>query len=380
LNAVPEGRALSWLSVLAVGVLAFAAATVSVATRSVANSRAKPAATGAASGQTSLAGFAGYDEIQLFNELETSFTVPSILAAPPKRSFATASTWIGAQNTAGTFVQIGVTEFVSWGPSGPSPNQEFNAFWSSTSLDFHPESFGKVSPGDEITVSMSLEASGWVLHFADRTSGYSHTIKTDYGAGQSFNAAEWIQEDPISSANLYKNLPYPSLSDVRFSGLEIDGTAPDLGFEDGRAMDVEGGPWLVPTSIESDGFEVIPATGYEKQYLADVAGYDLATQEYENTVFNGNPGTQKSNVTKATAALIQELTGFDQSLATQTWPDRARADLGALLGHNYEMSEDLAKLERSPTVGLQNRSYADGQLAQESAERLRTDLGLPPPQ
>ncbi len=377
MKAVPVGRNLSWLSVLGVAVLAVAAAAASVA----ADSEARSASSAGPPVQTSLAGFAGYDEIlSPLTEIATSFTVPSILAAPPKGSFATASTWIGAQSPAGSFVQVGVTEFVSWGPTGSNPDQEFNAFWSSTSLDFHPNSVGKVSPGDEITVRMSLGASGWLLNFSDSTSGYSHTIDTHYGAGQSFNAAEWIQEDPISSANLFKNLPYPSLSEVRFSGLQIDDTSPELGLEDGRAMDVSGGPWLVPTSFESDGFGVVPAIGYGKQYLDDVAAYDLALQQFGIAVFAGKLGTDNSTVTNATAALIRSLADFEHSLATQIWPNRAKADLSALLSQSYQMSRDLATLERKPTAGLETRIYTEQVLAEESAEGLRTDLGLPPPQ
>jgi hypothetical protein len=244
LKTGPQGRIVSWNSVAGVALLAVLAAVGSAL-----DSPSKSSNSSASGAQTSLAGFAGYDEILPLSEIAMSFTVPSIVAPPPKRSFGTASTWIGAQNTAGTFIQVGVTEFVSWGPSGSGPNMQFNAFWSSTALDFHPESFAKVSAGDLITVRMSLARSGWILSFTDSTTGYSHTIDSRYGAGQSFGAAEWIQEDPISSANLLQNLPYPSLSDVRLSGLEADGHSPDLLPDDGRAMDVPGGPFLVPTTF-----------------------------------------------------------------------------------------------------------------------------------
>jgi Peptidase A4 family len=377
LKTVPQGRALSWLSVFALAALAVAAATDSVAT---ATSTAQPSSSSGTSAQTSLAGFAGYDEIvPVLTEIATSFRVPSVLSAPPKRSFATASTWIGAQNTAGSFVQVGVTEFVSWGPTGPSPDVQFNAFWSSTSLDFHPDSFEKVSAGDEITVKMSLEASGWVLSFFDHSSGYSHTIDSHYGAGQSFSAAEWIQEDPISSANLLQNLPYPSLSDVRFSGLEIDRTSPELGPDNGRAMDVPGGPWLVPTIFASDGFGVIPATGYEKQYLADVAGYNLALLEFGIGVFAGKPGIDNSKVRNATVTLIHALGQFEHDLATQVWPNRDDTDVQALLIQSDNMSRDLGTLEQHPTADIETTIYSDEALAEEAAERLRMDLGLPPP-
>ena len=370
----PQGRIVSWSSVAGVALMA-----ILVAVGSGFDSPPNPTNTPASSAQTSLEGFAGYDEILPLSEIATSFTVPSVVAPPPKHSFGTASTWIGAQNTAGTFIQLGVTEFVSWGPSGSHPILQFNAFWSSTALDFHPESFEKVSAGDLITVRMSLQRSGWILKFSDSTSGYSHTIDSHYGAGQSFAAAEWIQEDPISSANLLQNLPYPSLSEVRFSALEVDGRPPDLVEDDGRAMDVPGGPWLVPTNFESDAFEVIPATGYEKQYLVDVGSYNLAIEKFGIAVLGGKPGTHNSAVSDTTRSLLRALGGFEQELSNQSWPSRDEDDVRTLLIQSYDTSTDLRVLESGPTAEIEAKVFTDETLGEEAAEHLRADLGLPPP-
>jgi hypothetical protein len=370
---VPQGRLLSWFTVGALSMLVLAAASLS------ADSSPGPTATPPSVPQeTSLAGFAGYDLIAPLGEIAADFTVPSILKAPPRGTYATASTWIGAQNAMGEFVQIGVTESASSDLPG-EPDLAYNGFWSSTALDFHPDSFAKVQPGDRIAVSMVLRSKGWVIRFDDESSGTSRTIQTDYGGGASFNAAEWIQEDPISSTDLLRNLPYPQTSVVSFSQVEADGRVPYLGYDDERAMDVPGGPWLVPTSFRSDGFIVEPATGAAKQYLADVAGYNLAEQEFSIAVFGPRPGTDDGEIMRATTNLVASLDEFENQLSIQSWPPATEGDVQALLTASYETSVDLRTLEDGPTLSGETLVYTDEGTSQEAAEVLRMSLGLPPP-
>ena len=296
-----RGRLLSWLSLVALVLLVSGAAVLSVTNSPALTS--VPVPPPGTSLQTSISGFAGYGLSGPVDQIAAEIGVPSISSIPASSSFGTASTWVGAQNAAGVFVQLGITESEDRTPRGTA--EQYNGFWSDTSRNFHPIQIASVKTGDEISVEMQLESTGWVLHFEDLSTGSSHKVVTDYGAGKDLDFSEWFQEDPVASADPLRNLPYASMPEVTFSRLEVNGRSPDLQRKDAEAMDVANGPLLVPTNFRADGFVVMPATGYARQYLSDVAGNNLALQMFGIAVYAQRPEAGGPKVVSAAAILAR---------------------------------------------------------------------------
>jgi hypothetical protein len=329
--------------------------------------------------QASVAGFAGYGLYGPVDQIADDMQVPQIESIPAGASYGTASTWIGAQNAEGAFAQVGITETEDR-QTGRSV-QTYDGFWSDTARHFHPIRIASVTTGDEVSVEMQLAGSGWVLRFEDVSTGASRTITTGYGAGQRYNFAEWFQEDPVLSADPLRNLPYPSMSPVTFSSLEFDGGPPVLDRDDAQAMDVSDGPLLVPTVFRSDGFTVVPATGYARQYLYDVSGYNLALQGYAIAVNDQRPdSSDDSRVVAESLVLVRALDNFENEIAAQTWPSDIQGNIQALLSKNYLLSIDLREIESDgPTNKVEARVFVDEEIGQRTSELVRAELGLPGP-
>ncbi len=328
--------------------------------------------------QASTAGFAGYGLFGPVDQIAADIRVPLITSIPAGAPYGTASTWIGVQNAEGEFAQVGITETEN--RAGGRFPQVYDGFWSDTARNFHPIRIASVETTDAVSVEMHLESAGWVLQFEDLTTGSKHTVDTDYGAGQAFSFAEWFQEDPVLSADPLRNLPYPSMSRVVFSRVEVNGRQPALVGADAEAMDVAEGPLLVPTSFRSGGFAVIPATGFARQYLSDVSFYNLAVQAYAVAAYDQRSGSGGSRVTAESILLVRALDGFENELAGQTWPAGARGNIQALLSENYLLSIDLRDIgSYGPTSGVEARVLADELTSQRLSEVVRDDLGLPGP-
>jgi hypothetical protein len=328
--------------------------------------------------QTSIAGFAGYGVFGQVDRVAADMRVPQIKSIPARAPFGTASTWIGAQNEEGAFAQVGITE--SENRTAGRLTQVYDGFWSDTARNFHPIGIGSVRVGDLISVEMQLGASGWVLRFEDLSTGSVHSISTGYGAGQEYDFAEWFQEDPVLSADPLHNLPYPAMSRVTFSRLDLDGGPPELDGTDAESMDVANGPLLVATSFRSDGFTVVPATGYARQYLFDVSSYNLVLQAYALAVYDQRPGSGSSHVVAESVQLVRALDVFENELSAQTWPARVEGAVQALLAENYRLSIDLRDIESTgPTSAVEVRVLSDETVSRGLAEMVRADLGLPGP-
>jgi hypothetical protein len=370
---VLPARLVSWLSVGALVALGTVSAVLSVAYAP--GSSSEPSQSPAI--QVSEAGFAGYDFNAAVGEVAASITVPQISSVPSP--FGTASTWIGAQNAAGSFVQLGITEYEDATSSWVARRDPIlQAFWSDTDEHFHPVPIADVRAGDRVSVKMTQKSSGWTLRFRDLTRGWTRTVVTDYAPGQLFTLSEWVQEDPVSSADPLHNLPYPELSQVTFSGVEVDGITPQMSEADARAMDVPGGPFLVPTEFEAGTFRVVPATSYARQYLSDISRYDLQ-EEIFAFALQSDPAA-KTRVVSACVPLIRALDTLEDGLAGQSWPSDAQTDIHTLLYHNDLLSEALRDLVSGDVTSALETTILRDQLQIENlSEVVRADLGLPPP-
>jgi len=372
----------SWASVGGLVVLGILSAALSLATAGMGgNSQAFNVAAKVPAIETSEVGFAGYFKIRNpVTEVAGEITVPSMSSVPEASQFGTASTWIGAQNPAGLFVQIGVTEtgFGATKTIGTRP-PHFEAFWSDTERDFHPVNIAGAESGDLISLEMTLQSSGWILRVRDLTSGWVHDVVTDYGAGQNFNFGSWIQEDPTSAVNPLINLPYPDMSQTFFSHVELDGAIPAMGEDEAQDMDVPGGPSLVPTPYTDDSFRVVAATGYGRQYLSDLALYNYAEDQFGYVLEHFGPGDE-SKIVSAAGQLVRALDAQEGDFAGQTWPADVSSAVQTLLSDDYLLSEDLRFITYGGYSSSRLEKVLQDQVGTVSLSRhIRAELGLPPP-
>lgn len=375
---VPKGRFVSWMSL---GLLV--AMTAGGALFSVYVKPGSPSNGGSGTGSFvhSPAGFAGYNYVGVITDVSVNFIVPSITSIPAHASYGAGSTWIGAQNPNGSFVQVGITEY----EAHPQFTDElgrpyYSAFWSDTAKSFHPLEFATVQPGDVISVSMRLEQKGWLLSFKDDSSSLKRSIESGYGQGQDYNFAEWIQEDPVSAKNPLDNLPYTSTTPVDFSRVEVDGKSPQLGSEDRQAMDPKGGPFLEPTRFVGDRFSVIPVVGSARQYLSDVSAYDYALTVYSAAVAEQRGKAGETLVVSEANALMKATENLERELTSQTWPSGVHHAIEGLASSDEQLGQDVGLVEsQRGSVQSELQVYRDEGVGQQYSDVIRALLDLPPP-
>lgn len=369
---------MSWISVGGLVVLGTSSAALSIATAGIDGNSG--GSTGPAI-ETSEVGFAGYFKVRApVTEVAADIKVPSISSVPRGSQFGTASTWIGTENQAGSFVQIGVTEtgFGATKANGTRP-PIFEAFWSDTERDFHPVNIAPVRSDDLVSLEMTLQGSGWILRARDLTSGWGHEIVTDYAAGQTFNFTSWIQEDPTSGTQPLINLPYPDMSKTVFSHVELNGATPAMGEDDEQDMDVPAGPTLVPTSYIGGTFRVVAATGFGRQYLSDIASYDYTEDQFAYVLEHGGPADE-STIVSAAGQLVRALDAQEGDFATQTWPSDVSSAVQALLSDDYLLSEDVRFIAYGDFSSSRlKRVLQDQDVTVSLSRQIRAELGLPPP-
>jgi hypothetical protein len=372
------------MSLVALAVLGVCAATLSVQSgKRSASGGGTPAG---ASYQGSIQGFAGYTASARLSQVSATFRVPAILTTP-RSGYVTASTWIGAQSAQGDFAQIGVTEFETSKSEQPQysgsigrPLPVYNIFWSDTDQNFHPVDIATVDAYDAISVSMVLGPTGWKLAFKDQTSGATRALSTRYGKGQAFNFAEFEQEDPVSSADPLRNLPYPALSNVTFSRLVVNDHVANIPFDGAQSMDTPGGAFNVPTRISSGSFTVRRASGYQRQYLSDVATYDLSLQRFSIEEQQQLHDSSDDSALEADAASLVDALGFmHRSMSSQSWPAKVKRSVDSILTENVDLAREAQQLATSgPSQSLESDMYFATVIAQQDADRIRVGLGLPP--
>jgi hypothetical protein len=320
-------------------------------------------------------GFGGYNVGQTaVGEISASWRVPSVLAASPS---GYASTWIGVQNedTGSPFIQLGTIE----NEIGPG-NASYEAFWSDVTVGFSPQFFAAVDPGELLAVQMTRGATGWTLSMHLGTSKTPTTKVIDYGVGQSFTQAEWLQEDPAPSSVTAVDEPYPRLSSVVFSDLEVNDQPPHLTRSDGVTLSARGGIFLVPTSVRNGSFSLVAPKGAAKAYLVLAAELDHAVSVYNVQLSKWN--TLSVQGRKAAADdLAAEFTQNASQFASRSWP-RASRHLISLL--SKQLRQLVGDIQTWSAAGLLLSGPAYQKLIGDEnvapvADRVRSALGLPPP-
>jgi hypothetical protein len=297
-------------------------------------------------GITRFGSFSGYVWYGDERSVAATWTVPRILKGS-RMGFA--GTWIGAQG-AGTrnkapFIQIGTIE-QSLGLKLPGfAGSFYMAFFSDTKLGFHAHVLFGVHPGDTVTARMYLANGRWHLLIVDRTRHRRRAIVTTDEGGASFNAAEWLEEDPSEP---HRRLPYAVLSTVGFSRLRVDAHDPGYGRIYSSWMS-EHATDLAPGPLVDDAFTLAQtrpsATG--THYLRITVALDLALERFERDLQLWSPessraaiATQRVRVTTAMRADIREVS------ATQ-WPGRAEVLSQALIAATRV---EIAQVRRAPSL------------------------------
>jgi hypothetical protein len=349
--------------------------------------------------------FGGYSVTAHVTEIGASWRVPRVASSSPS---GTASTWVGAANTGGYFIQLGIVEIAAHKPASGTRSID-QVFWSDPVLGYHAKVMGYVSPGDALSVKMTETLGAWTLHAEDTSTGRTMQVETTYAAGVVMNQGQWIQEDPLTgSAN--RDVAYPTLSDVTFGSLTVDTRPPRLSFDDAQALSTQNDFSWVPTRVHHDSFSIVPADAVEGQYLADVSTFDRAVTVFDADargpdapiVATGTGGTGPGTATgipgtgpESPARQMARLERFPNAvsafgaaieqqrtrLSSQTWPAAARAGVGDLVVHDGVLLSDLSAWE-SAGAGARVRSYeklvSDTSRDGLFADRIRTAIGLPP--
>ena len=311
-------------------------------------------------------GFGGYEISQSTTEISAQWRVPRIAA---QSSNGNASTWIAAQNSNQQFIQLGTTE------NKVDSVTQYGIFWSDVAVNFHPQQLLEVAPGDLIAFSMVQTSRGWRLHFDDLTENAPETVTIPYARGESFDSAQWFQEDP-TVGGLADHLPYPSIALTTFSRMTVDGSKPNLVRGDSSVLSTADDVFLIPTKVHHDHFTYRNAAGPARQYLHDIFDYNAALYPFNVDIFYKRAPT-KAVITK----LVATLSVLGANLKSQQWPSKLSS---AVKGDRMLVSAYAKLFTTFPTAPGPLSASALTQLSNVTrdnyfyADVLRSELGLPP--
>jgi hypothetical protein len=304
---------------------------------------AAPAAAGGS--RFPLGDFAGYVwRAGPLDALSATFTVPRIRMPSPPRSIA--ATWIGAQapGVTGPFIQIGINEL-----HATVSLDVYYAFWSDTTLQFHPRFLFTVRAGDVIAASLRHLPDGWALAIVDATTRVARRFTSPDEAAGAFELAEFLQEDPTNSA--HAELPYPRLAGGRFRQLRVNSATPARGTLLSQWMS-NGHGYVAPSALAGDAFALHPTklTSAVARYLRLIAPTDLELEAYDNDVASWTATTPRSVVAAASAAAAQALRMSIPALVHGPWPPRARGAVDVLVARERALVRVVDAAASSPDL------------------------------
>jgi hypothetical protein len=322
-------------------------------------------------------GFGGYTWSGNLEEIRAEWRVPAVVGGA---AFGTSVTWIGAQDRydRGPFIQLGTYAFLG-GQKSVRPS--YGVFWSDTARQYHAVRIvGLKHPGDLISFEMIRKATGWELKVEDLSSGWTRSVDVHYGAGDTYDQGEWLQEDPTDSLVTATDVPYADTSTITFQRLEVNGHEPRLEFSDAQALSTTSGVDLAPTHVQDDDFSLVPAQGAALQYLVDAERFDSAL--YPATVLLIEQRSGDAQVRPSAVRTWSIASGrFASELQAQSWPSSAQGAAQRLGEDLHDLQRTLLTLStlRHVTISELERVFADrARDADVDASLVRTILGLPP--
>jgi hypothetical protein len=314
-------------------------------------------------------GFGGYVEKGPVSSISAEWRVPTILRHSPDGA---AATWIGVQGPDSAFIQVGTEENIGKGIVG----SQYRVFWSDTVENFHPHAVMTVSPGDLIGASLVHLGTRWHIQVEDLTTREIGPVLIGYSNKLTFDAGEWIQEDPVEDPTSGFDASYPSLSDVSFQKLRLNGHLPHLDFDDASALSTLSGRSYVPSTIDHNGFVLRRAVGAQLQYLSDVYQLNLALNYLFDEVNNGEMPS-----TDAFINLNSQFSTLDAKVLVQHWPTSVVSVIAHFRILNARAQQGLKAWQGSSTsdrTQLKNNYFADVKAVSDVGHIIRTRLGLPP--
>lgn len=321
---------------------------------------------------------AGYVWTGQVRSVHGSWRVPAIAPGSPAGH---GSTWIGAQvagpSNQAPFIQVGITEDRVPGASGALVSRE-RAFWSATSLGFHPHFLWPVRAGDRIGATLARLTGRWQVDIADLSSGRRAAFATSADAQGSFAVAEWLQEDP--TANDGSRMPYPRLTPTRFAGLAVNGASPRYADVAAQWMSLPGTA-LAPTPLHPGGFSIGRAalSRAGARYLTLAARADHAQAAFDAEASGWRRSTPVRRIVAAAKRLRAAIDAFAAGLGSGSWPRSARGAIGALsvdLGTEAGVLLNARSAARQP--GTWTAQYQTAALTSAARSRLvRRVLHMP---
>jgi Peptidase A4 family len=326
-----------------------------------------------------LGSFAGYLWFGHVSSVHASWTVPRVQRGSPP---GIGGTWIGAQAAADrAFIQIGTSEDGFWPKHNRRAAGYDFAFWSDIGHHFRAQRIFAVQPGNRISATIKLASGRWTLAITDLTSGAKFQISTPEEANASFNAAEWLQEDPRSAAT-HAPVAYPKLSDVRFADLEVNRRRARYAALYSLWMSLRR-ITLAPSSLRKDSFYIhqakpISQTGL--RYLRIVGGEAVAVEAFGAQISAWSQATPIAQVSAQRTMFLAALQRNIHALASASWP-RPIAGLIAKLLHATRtlksQTEIQPQLEASSLHSWRAQWIKDLAAVGRVAHRLRRALRIP---
>lgn len=262
---------------------------------------------------------------------------------------AHASTWIGAQAPGraqrSPFIQVGTVE------DRASSRAAYGAFWTDTTRGFHPQILFRVHPGDAVSTALTRAGDRWRVYIVDTTSGRRTSFQTSEEAMGDFNLAEWLQEDPTSTAG--RATPYPALSPVRMSALAINGAAPRYGDVFAQWMSLPGRN-LAPTPLRDGAFAITRGvlTVAARRYLEIARPQDASAREVDLEEIRWTTHTPADEIERVSAAAAASERRYAGDLARARWPAAAQAPISSLVREVRFEAEVFAAAARHAPVSL----------------------------
>ncbi len=314
-------------------------------------------------------GFGGYVEKAPVTSISAVWRVPTILGHSTDGS---AATWIGVQGPDSAFIQVGTEENLERGDVG----RQYQVFWSDTVENFHPHAIMTVSAGDLIGASLVHRGTKWHIQVEDLTTRQVGPVLIGYSNKLKFDAGEWIQEDPVEDPTSGFDATYPSLSDVSFQKLRLNGRPPHLPFSDASALSTLAGRSYVPSPIDHDGFVLRRAVGAPLQYLSDVYPLNLRLNYlFDEAESGAMPSTYAFNNLYAQFSLL------GAKVKVQHWPSKVGNLLAQFRTLNARAAQGLKAWQASSSSDrsqLKDAYLADVKAVSDVGHVVRSRLGLPP--
>ena len=164
-----------------------------------------------------------------------------------------------------------------------------------------------------------------------------------------FDLAEFLQEDPTSSA--HRALPYPRLSGGHFRQLQVNNATPPRGRLLSQWMSNQRG-YVAPSRLAGDAFTLHPTklTAAVARYLRLVAPTDLALQSYGSAIAGWTASDAAVGGRRGVGDVRPDPADEHPLLLHGPWPPRARTAIDTEVARLRALVRIVAVAAASPDL------------------------------